>query len=42
MGAVEELTLRYLRRAKAAFDRQGIDMPLPRLKLVRPEIFADV
>ncbi|MCL2636554.1 MAG: mechanosensitive ion channel family protein [Betaproteobacteria bacterium] len=31
----------YLRRAKAAFDRQGIDMPLPRLKLVRPEIFAD-
>ncbi|MDR1995243.1 mechanosensitive ion channel family protein [Azonexus sp.] len=30
----------YLRRAKAAFDRQGIEMPLPRLKLVRPEIFA--
>lgn len=39
VAPIEQWSVRreYLRRAKAAFDRLGIEIPLPHLKLVPPE-----
>lgn len=42
VAASEQWSVRreYLRRAKQAFDRLGIEIPLPHLKLVRPDNLA--